>query len=669
MKNNKENKKIKFTKEEKSGLASFIQRPTPEEKEVDDFERAILRELKDKEIDSHLHDVYSDKKGKKINVSQFDVKKRPSFFLRFIKRLLFLTILVAGVYFLYNYFYADSNDISSLKLEIIAPEKVQIGEEYSYKIIYTNPSKYLMSEIELEIQYPDNFIYTGAEIDPIRGNYGFKLPDLQAGQTEEITITGMLINSTDSVNLAVARLSYQPGSFSSIYKKEESVSILVGGFGYNLSLETPGAVFVNQENKLSLIFSEKENEDFYSAMSEFDIRFEFSDNIDVELELNVDDDKNEEEGEESEEKDDIVLEKLDSRAWRLSGFNQEIVSKELIFNYTVKEEVDDFNIKVYLEKKAADNNYVFVTNNINSEVISSDLSISLFQNGSKNDQSIGFSEDLTYTINYSNMGSKSYDNVSLMVIIEGEVIDWNSLWMEKEGELSGNSIIWTKEDIAELEKIQPSEEGEISFSLKTKEFSEDFLLSDLEIKSLAQYNINDQELEEKGSLSNEIVTQLSSDFTFSEKVMYFNEDNVPVGSGPLPPESGQRTSFRIYWDIYNNVNELRDVVVRYQLPEQIEYSGNQNTEVGSIDYDFNNRQIIWNVGYLPLSTNHLQAYFDINLEPTNNDVGKILILSPGSTATAYDIKTKSNLVKKSKSKTTKLEDDEIASYNNSGLIK
>ncbi len=667
MKNNKENKKIKLKKEEKSGLASFIQRPTPDENEVDDFERAILRELKDKEIDSHLHDVYTDKKGKKINVSQFEVKKKPNIFWRFIKRLLFLAILGAAIYFIYNFFYSNNNDISSLKLEFIAPEKVQIGEEFSYKIKYTNPSKYLMSEIELEVQYPDNFIYKGSEIDPIRGNYGFELPDLQAGQTEEIAITGMLINSADSVNLAIAKLSYQPGNFSSIYKKEESVSTLVGGFGYNLNLETPGAVFVNQENNLSLIFSEKQNEDFYSTMSEFDIRFEFSDNIEVELYLYQDDE--DEESEEDGEIDNVILEKLDSRVWRLSGFNQEIINKEIIFNYTVKEEVDDFNINVYLEKKAGDNNYVFVSKNINPEVISSDLSISLFQNGSKNDQSIGFSEDLTYTINYSNMGSKSYENVSLMVIIEGDIIDWNSLWMEKEGEISENSIIWTKDNISELEKIEPNEEGEISFSLKTKEFSENFLLSDLEIKSIAQYNINDQELEENSSLSNEIVTQLSSDFTFSEKVMYFNEDNIPVGSGPLPPESGQRTTFRIYWDIYNNINELRDVMVIYQLPEQIEYSGNQNTEVGSIEYDFNNRQIIWNVGYLPLSKNHLQAYFDINLEPRDSDVGKILILSPGSSAYAYDIKTESNLTKKSKSKTTKLEDDEIASYNNSGLIK
>lgn len=665
MEDYKKNKKINPELNDKSGLASFVERPIPEENEVEDFERVIHREIRDKEIDSHLHDVYTDKKGKKINVAHFDVRKKTNKFMKFLRRLIFLAVVALLAYLAYNYYFQDSGDVNSLSLSLSGPEKVNIGEEFSYQIEYSNPSKYVFSNIELEMQYPDNFIFQGSEVDPIRGNYGFELPNLEPGEKNTISITGIIINESDSVNLAIAKLDYQPGSFSSHFKKEDSLSMLSGGFGYNFDIETAGTIFVNQENELNLVFSEKENEEFFPEMSEFNIRFEFIDNVDIDLELA----SSSEDKDEDKDLDTVVIEKLDSRTWKLSGLNQELVNKNIIFNYQVKESIDDFDITVYLEKKAGDKDYVFEKQSISPELVSSDLSISLFLNGSKNDQAVNFSENLVYTLNYSNMGSKSYENVSIMAIIDNDLVDWDSLWMEKEGELNGNSIIWTKENIGALEEIKANEEGEINFSLKLKDYSDEMLLSDLEIKSIAQYNINDQEIEEDASKSNEIISKISSDFSFSEKLLYFSEDNVPVGSGPLPPENGQSTSFRVYWSINNNINELRDAAVYYDLPDYIEFAGNTFTDVGSINYNANTNQVVWNIGYMPLSSNKANSYFDISLSPDNEDVGKILILSTGSTAKAYDTETKTNLIKKSSSKTTKLEDDQIASFNNSGLIK
>ncbi|MDA3802668.1 MAG: hypothetical protein PF488_02085 [Patescibacteria group bacterium] len=662
MQDSRKKRNINPKKDKKSGLASFIERPIPEENEVDDFERVIHRELRDKEIDTHLHDVYTDKKGRRINVSQFDVKKKPNIFLLILKRLFFIGIIVVAAYFGYNYFFQESGDISSLQLEITAPEKVNIGEEFSYKIKYNNPTKYVFSDIELEMQYPDNFIFKGAEVDPIRGNHGFELPDLEPGETNTVSIIGMIINETDGVNLAISKLEYKPGSFSSHFKKEDSISILTGGFGYNFDIETAGAIFVNQENKLSLIFSEKENEEFSSQMSDFKIRFEFSDNIDIDLDVSTSSEEEVEEGE-------LKVEKIDSRSWKLSGLNQEVINEKIEFDYRVKEEVDDFSVSVILEKTVSEKDYIFEQEKVKPDLVSSDLSLSLFLNGSKSDQAVGFSENLSYTLNYSNMGSKSYENVSIMAIIDSDLVDWDTLFMETEGEVSGNSIIWTKEELDKLAEIEPNEEGEINFSVKLKEYNNEMLMDDLQIRSIAQYNINDQELEEENSRSNEIISNVSSDFSFSEKIMYFSEDDIPVGSGPLPPESGETTTFRVYWDIENNINELRDVVSYYQLPDNVEYVGNSDTDLGSINYDPSSNQVIWNVGYMPLSSSNPSAHFDISLTPKTEDEGKILILSPGSTATAYDTVTKSTLIKETSSKTTQLEDDETASNNNSGLVK
>jgi len=55
--------------------------------------------------------------------------------------------------------------------------------------------------------------------------------------------------------------------------------------------------------------------------------------------------------------------------------------------------------------------------------------------------------------------------------------------------------------------------------------------------------------------------------------------------------------------------------------------------------------------------------------PSESQRNSILVLLAGSTVTATDSDTKSILEKKVNPKTTKLEDDEIANLNNSGLVE
>ena len=57
------------------------------------------------------------------------------------------------------------------------------------------------------------------------------------------------------------------------------------------------------------------------------------------------------------------------------------------------------------------------------------------------------------------------------------------------------------------------------------------------------------------------------------------------------------------------------------------------------------------------------------MTPSESQRNSILVLLAGSTVTATDSDTKSILEKKVNPKTTKLEDDEIANLNNSGLVE
>lgn len=661
----KKEKDLNPKKKSESGLASFIERPLPGEEEVVDFEKAINRELRDKEIDSHLMDVYSDKKGQRVDVSRMNIKKKKNIFFSVIKKIVFLVLIILAANFLYNEYFLSNNDINSLVLEVKAPERVLAAQEFDYEINYHNPSKYILSELFLEMQYPDNFIFNSASVDPVSGNYGFKLPSLAPGERASLKISGYILNSVDSVNLAIARLNYTPGSFSTNFKKESSNSIIISDLGFSVKVETPFA-FIGQENELSLIFSDFKDDLFLNDLTDFDISFNFKDNGASEIisaeslvTINKEVFKNEK----------ISLEKKSSFSYHIKSFSRDMEKQENIFNYRVKNKVDDFEIEVVLRKRIADKDFVFWRKTLRPELVSNDLSLTLILNGSKSEQALDFSSVLNYTLNYSNKGSKSYKDVVIMTVLEGDALDWDSLKAGSGGEIRAGVITWSKKELAKLEEIKAGDSGEINFSINLKDFDISFLTKSKKVSAYAQYSFAGKEVKGSENSSNKIINSLNSDLKLKEEFRYFDNNNYTVGYGPLPPKVGEKTSFRVYWSLENNLNELKDLEVVLNLSPNVVFVGREEFDAGMIYYNEDTNQVIWKIGLMPTSKYKLGAAFSLAVEPDESHRGKIIILSSGSVVTALDTETGALISRKTVAKTSSLDDDDIAAMNNSGIVQ
>ena len=146
----------------------------------------------------------------------------------------------------------------------------------------------------------------------------------------------------------------------------------------------------------------------------------------------------------------------------------------------------------------------------------------------------------------------------------------------------------------------------------------------------------------------------------SETIKYFNEDNIPVGTGPHPPKVGETTSYKVYWSLSNNLHELKDLIIKVKLPEYAAWDDKNRATVGEIKYDEVLREVHWKIGRLPVTVFQASGEFSISVTPSEDDKNKIMVLLPGSEVTAIDDKTKAELSKTTKAKTTKLEDDSIA---------
>jgi len=357
-------------------------------------------------------------------------------------------------------------------------------------------------------------------------------------------------------------------------------------------------------------------------------------------------------------------------SWNVAGLNQELGRQEIPLLYKIDAKLDNPVISVRLEKKMEDGqSYVFWEQSFKPEIVKSDLNLTLFVNGSKSDSAINFGQALNYTLSYSNKGDNTFKEVVVMASLSGDFLDVNSLNMEKKGEARGNLIIWTKNEIPELAEIKPGQDGEINFSINLLPYKETDLGKNLSVTSYAQYGVNNVAAKGEDNKSNTIVSKINSDLSLSERVLYFNDDNQPVGSGPLPPKLNEKTGFKVYWVVRNNLHALKDTRVVLDLPPGVNWDDKNNTTVGNLNYNQETRQVIWEIGLLPVSVYQADAEFGISVTPVDSDLNKILVLSPGSTVTANDEETKNLITKKTGPKTSKLEDDEIAGMSNTGRVQ
>jgi len=85
-------KKTKLNNKRDSKEPVFIERPVPSQQQVKTFEKAVLKEVRQEEIDDNLSEIYKDKSGEMVDVSKLHHKK-DFIFVSVIKRLFVLAVL------------------------------------------------------------------------------------------------------------------------------------------------------------------------------------------------------------------------------------------------------------------------------------------------------------------------------------------------------------------------------------------------------------------------------------------------------------------------------------------------------------------------------------------------------------------------------------------------
>ncbi|MCD4693881.1 hypothetical protein K8R62_00810 [bacterium] len=662
-------RKIKVRQKD-SSLGEFVMRPLPSDSEVQKFKEKVKKEYKkekEENIKSGLSEIYHDEKGNEVDVKKIIKKKKHGIIFLFFNFLFFVFFLAGiGAGFFY-YFYDTPKKDTELSFYIEGEKEMYANQEFFYKIKYTNNANFSLNNFKIFADYPDNFIFLES-FPPVGGKEGendfWEIGQILPNGEGSVKIKGKIIDKKDESAVFLSKINYTPSNFSSEFNREESYNANLGSIGFDSEINFPDSVLVGENENLSVKL--KQNIDNY--LDDFILEINKDENVKISgLNINVDDEENENEI--------LNIEELGFDSWKIKFLEQNEL--DLNLDFVIDEKLGEKQDLNFIFKKIeGENTYVFDEKSISLEVIKSNLDLNVIINGSQKNESVNFGDRLNYSISYANKGEAAMENLTIMAVIESQSVDWTTLEDGNNGTEKGNTITWTFNEIPKLENLEVGQEGVLNFSLNVLPFIFNELDKAFEIKSYAQFITGDDQTLDNISAtsttdnkSNMIVNKINSDLRLLEEIRYFNEDNIPVGTGPLPPKVDEETTFKVYWTLENNLHELKDLKVIYKLPENVTWGEKNRTSVGTVYFNPENKEIVWDVGRLPLAIYKASAEFNISLTPGEGDQNKILVISNGSEVRAVDVKNESDIFNKIKAKTTKLEDDEIAGESSDGRVE
>jgi len=606
------------------------------------------------EMQQELTKIYQTQDGSMPDISHLEVQRRSRW-----KVIAFVLLgggaLLASVSWLGFLMLGGSDrfNTSSIKLEIDAPQNIASGDEVQYRLTYKNVEPVPLDDVEIIFRYPDGFTFTESSPAPQNSDapHVWTLGRLERNQSGEIVIKGTLIGEVGSLKTINATASFRPENFSSLFKETAEATSQITTSILEITVEGPPKTLVEKEVRYLITYrnASRQKLEHLKVVANYPPSFVFK-GANPEPYTRKDEARH------------------FNNQWVIDSLapNQE-GEIEITGGYLADPEQTtvDFTVQIGFLDPQTNEFSVQQEKTAATSITGQNLALNLIANGSNQDQPISFDQTLAYSIVYKNLGTEDLDDVTISATLDGDVLDWSSLDDRHGGTVEGSTITWTKEQLAEFDLLRPLDEGSIDFTIQVKA-SDDINLNEtnLQVTSRAEATaskIGDLDAADARVASNEIKSTINTDVDLKVEGRYFTDDNIPVGSGPLPPVVGQTTTFRVYWSIQNSLHEVGDVTVSATLPQGVSWANKFLVKTGSLRYDAGGRTVTWTIPSINPNEGFedISAWFDVSVTPTKDQARRLLILTGQASLTATDEVTGAAISKVSGAVTSNLDDDPI----------
>jgi hypothetical protein len=563
-------------------------------------------------------------------------RRRRHWFFRFTISLIIFLGLLAGISWLGLYLTEGKYKEGGVQIDLEAPEEVNNLEEITIKITYRNNDKFPLASSSINLRYPPEIQFEKAEPkadDETMNNW--TLGSLEAGKEGSIILQGKVLGVTGSKITLQAILNYKPANFNSEFQSVKTAEIFIKDSPIQMNFDGPTERISGEPLEISLTYQNIS----LNKLSDIQLALSFPSSFLL-------------------EQTEPAL--TNNQILSIKNLNPGEEKQIKIKGTFPSEAGGNYEFKATASLILDDNNYLLKETNYTIKINKSNLILHLFVNELSENQQIRAGDKLSIRISLDNQSENKLENLTLQFLADSPLIDWESFEGEAKGNLERNRMTWNQNNLAQLGKMEKGDKLDFSFKIKLVPNPNPQIEPLIKLNALVKIGkLNGRPVQTEGR-SEEITLKVGSDLQLFSSAYYFNENKQPVGSGPLPPEVGKETHYRLVWQLTNSYHELTNIKVRASLPDNIRFEGQKAIEAGTLSFDPQTRNIIWEINRFPLSVKKLKVEFEVSTIPTEADRGKIILLLSDSQGEALDTALQTSIVVQAKALTSNLEHDKFA---------
>lgn len=544
--------------------------------------------------------------------------------------LLVIAVMAWTGFFIYNKYFAPETE-QQFNIDIDVPDQLTSGEAATIKINYHNPTAVPIATLVIDVRLPDAFeVATFAPLPDDEAELIWEIGTLAAGSDGTIAIDGRWLAEVPS-NLPVQALAdFRPANFNAFFQDIETKYITTLESTLEVDFDGPEEATSGDQLDYTITLKNTGEQDLANA----------------ELSLELPDGFYLEESEPA-----VEAGQAPSWSFELLEAEQEV---SVTFRGSFAADAEGFQ---YFDVVAAlqrdEQALVQAKTQGFTDVAGTNFELQLVAAGSAEDIAIDLSDQLRVSIAYENTGASTLDEVSMRLDFQSELpmpIAWDSAELDG-GTQGASGVSWSTDVLGPLE---PGDKQVLNLVIPIQDSIGEGQADSFSLICAAT-------LDGQVIRSSPIEISINTEADFSAKAVYFTDEGAPLGNGPLPPELGERTTYRIFWQVDNSLHDLEDLSVTAVLPPHVTWEDQAQADLGSVSYDPTGGTVTWRVTNLPTSINSLSANFALSITPDDDDLGKFIKLISGSTMSATDAVTGTSLQQTTESLNSDLENDEYAS--------
>ncbi len=582
-------------------------------------------------VENSLRTIYQEEEGEMPDMTKLEQikSKRWIWMSLAVSALVLVLLLTAWAGFAYFKAYQGFNG-TGLDLEVSGPEKIAIGQEITYFINYKNITNDPLAAVDLRINFPADFAVSDMRPMPNEQGNVWKIGALAAEERGTVKVRGTFTGALGSISAVQAIATYRPANYSSNFEAmatrqiEYSESVVTG------FLQVPEKAVPGDNVSLIYHFENTGTDELKDVIVQFLIPEGFALNLEAMKTSSTTQGR--------------VFEEV------LGSLNPGDKKEFTVFGTFASGYGGDAEVEAKIGTRSKEGTFLpmHITEAV-VPVLAGDLSLNFIVNGSEQqNRSVSYGDELRGIIGYENMADEDLNDVTIRLKAEaisletGDVLGDKILINESEvsstatSSFSNGQLVWNKDSLPDLENLASRESGSVEIGLPIVKSAPDKgaialrLTVFADIKSVGETELN------RTITMQPMTFVLLSDAKLAAEARYYTEEGAPMGSGPLPPKVGEKTTYRIIWRVNKSVHSLKDLAVMAKLPRSVDFGSIATTTAGEVSYNQAERTVSWSLNKMPADVNEIEAQFDVMIQPVAADDGRFATLMQDISLQAKD---------------------------------